>query len=72
MQSQSNKSEFKPLAVGLPEAARLASVSRRSLENYISAKLLPSRKLGRRRVILMRDLERFLSADRPSAHKVRQ
>jgi hypothetical protein len=54
------------LAVSLNEAAAMASVSRRSLENYIAAKLLPSRKIGKRRIILVRDLDRFLRRDQPS------
>jgi excisionase family DNA binding protein len=57
------------LAVGVAEAARLADLSRRSIENYIALKVLPSVRVGRRRLIRLKDLERFLSADRPSARK---
>jgi excisionase family DNA binding protein len=52
--------------VGIAEAARMTDLSRRSIENYIAAKLLPSVRLGRRRLIRVRDLQKFLAADRPS------
>ena len=54
------------LAVSLNEAAAMIGSSRRSLENYIAAKLLPSRKIGKRRIILVRDLKIFLERDQPS------
>ncbi len=66
MQSE-NRSELQRLAVSMNEAARLAGVSRRSLENYAALKMLPTRKIGYRRLVLVRDLEKFLSSDRPSA-----
>lgn len=59
--------QTKPIAVGMSEAARLSGLSRRTLENYLAAKVLESLKVGRRRLIKIRDLERFLSSDRPSA-----
>ena len=55
-----------PLAVSIADAARMAALSRRSIENYIAAKMLPSVRIGRRRLIRVRDLNRFLAADRPS------
>ena len=55
------------LAVDVCEVARLLSVSPRTIQNYLRAKLLPSRKIGRRTVILVRALENFLRADQPSA-----
>jgi hypothetical protein len=55
-----------PLAVDTREAARLLSVFPRSIQNYIRAKLLPARKIGRRTVIPMRALEAFLRSDQPS------
>jgi hypothetical protein len=58
------------LAVSMNEAASMITCSRRTLENYIAAKLLPSRKVGKRRVVLLRDLEKFLRVDQPSVgHK---
>lgn len=54
-------------------AAEMLSVSRRTVENYINLKLLPARKLGRRTVLLVRDLEKFLRTDQPSVgHKREQ
>jgi hypothetical protein len=59
------------LAVSLNEAAETIGISRRSLENYIAANVLPSRKLGKRRIILVRDLEKFLRSDQPSVGRKR-
>jgi excisionase family DNA binding protein len=57
------------LAVDTREAARLLSVSPRTIQNYISAKLLPTRKIGRRTVITMKALEGFLRTDHVSPTK---
>jgi hypothetical protein len=54
------------LAVDIRQAAYLISVSPRTIQNYIRAKLLPSRKVGRRTVIPVRALENFLRTDQPS------
>ena len=54
------------LAVGIREAAEMLSVSPRSIQNYLAAKLLASRKIGRRTVIPMRSLEAFFRSDQPS------
>ena len=56
-------SKIDRLAVDIREAARLLSVSPRTIQNYISAKVLPARKIGRRTVITVRALESFLRAD---------
>jgi excisionase family DNA binding protein len=61
-----NSKELPTLAVDTREAARLLSVSPRSIQNYIRAKMLPSRKIGKRRVIPVRALENFLRSDQPS------
>lgn len=61
MELQSSK-----LAVGIREAAQMLSVSPRTIQNYIAAKTLPYRKIGRRTVIPVRALEAFLRADQPS------
>jgi excisionase family DNA binding protein len=52
------------LAVSVREAAAMLSISPRSVQNYITAKLLPARKIGRRTVIPVRALEAFLRSDR--------
>jgi excisionase family DNA binding protein len=59
-------SAVRPLAVDTQTAARMLSLSRRTIQNYIAGKVLPSRKIGRRTVILVRALEKFLRADHPS------
>lgn len=60
------QTENPPLAVDTREASRLLSVSPRTIQNYIRAKLLPARKIGRRTVIPVRALENFLRSDQPS------
>lgn len=67
MQDQENR-----LAVSVAEAARMVGVSRRTLEGYIGTKRLASRKLGFRRVVLLRDLMRFLQSDQPSASPIKR
>jgi len=54
------------LAVNVREAAQMLSVSPRTIQNYIREKLLPARKLGRRTVIEIRSLQKFLRTDHPS------
>jgi len=54
------------IAVSVREAAAMLSISPRSIQNYIHAKLLPARKIGRRTVIPVRALEMFLRNDHPS------
>jgi excisionase family DNA binding protein len=54
------------LAVGIREAAQMLSVSPRTIQNYLRAKMLPARKIGRRTVIPVRALENFLRFDQPS------
>ena len=54
------------LAVDIRSAAEMLSVSPRTIQNYIRAKLLPARKIGRRTVIPVRALENFLRSDQPS------
>lgn len=56
-----------PIAVGLDEAARMSGLSRRSIEHLTINARIPSRKVGRRRLILVVDLEWFLRAQRTDA-----
>jgi excisionase family DNA binding protein len=51
------------LAVDIRSAAEMLSVSPRTIQNYIAAKMLPARKIGRRTVITVRALESFLRVD---------
>ena len=60
------RSKTEKLAVGIREAAHMLSVSPRTIQNYIAAKLLPARKIGRRTVIPVRALEAFLRTDHAS------
>ncbi len=48
----------------------MLSVSPRTIQNYIRAKMLPARKIGRRTVISVRALEIFLRTDHPSLSQV--
>jgi excisionase family DNA binding protein len=52
-----------PLAVGVHEAARLLGISPRTVANLIARGELPSRRIGRRRVIPVALLEAFLKRD---------
>jgi hypothetical protein len=54
------------LAVNVRVAAAMLSISPRMIYLCIRAKHLPARKIGRRTVIRVRDLEIFLHADKPS------
>jgi excisionase family DNA binding protein len=56
------------LAVDTREAAHMLGVSPRTIQNYLRAKILPSRRIGKRRLILVRSLEQFLRRDQPSAN----
>jgi excisionase family DNA binding protein len=64
-QNGSAEPHLRPLAVSIAEGARLIGVSKRTVENYIKEKRIDSRKLGRRRVVLLSSLERFLRHDQP-------
>lgn len=54
------------LAVSTGEAASMLSLSLRSIQNLIALKRIPARKVGRRTLILVRDLDEFLRKDQPS------
>jgi excisionase family DNA binding protein len=51
------------LAVSTRDAARMLSVSRRTIQSYITTKVLRARKIGRRTVIPVTELEAFLRTD---------
>jgi excisionase family DNA binding protein len=51
------------IAVSVPEAARRLGLSPRTVAALVSRRELPSRKIGRRRVVVVRDLEAFLRRD---------
>jgi excisionase family DNA binding protein len=54
------------LAVSVRDAAAMLSLSSRSIQSYIAAKKIPARKVGKRTLILVRDLEDFLREDQLS------
>ena len=54
------------LAVGMVEAGRRLGLSARTIANLIARKELPSRKVGRRRLIAVQDLEEFIKGYRRS------
>ena len=51
------------LAVSVQEAARRLGVSERTVATLLARNELPSRRIGRRRVIPVVELERFLRRD---------
>jgi excisionase family DNA binding protein len=51
------------LAVSTYDAAQMLSVSRRTIQSYITTKVLRARKIGRRTVIPVSELEAFLRTD---------
>ena len=51
------------MAVGVAEAARRLGVSPRTVATLLATGELSSRRIGRRRVIPVRALERFLNED---------
>ena len=55
------------LAVGISEAARRLGLSARTVATLLARKELPSRRIGRRRVIPVNALEEFLQRDHTTA-----
>jgi excisionase family DNA binding protein len=60
------------LAVNRAEAARLLSVSLRTLDGLMARKEISFRRIGRRVVFAVVELERFLQKDHPSGQRVTQ
>ena len=55
--------QHKKLAVDMPVAASMISISTRTLQQYVTAGVIPTTKIGRRRVITVVALENFLRTD---------
>ena len=53
--------EIIPLAVSVSEAARLCGIGRTKFSELISKGEVPSKRMGRRRLILLNDLHAFLA-----------
>jgi len=60
-----------PLAVPPIEAAEIAGLSRTGIFDLIRTGDLPSLKVGRRRLVLVEDLQRFLADERDRQMAVR-
>ncbi len=60
------------LAVSLKEAARMLGVCERTVWSLVSAKELPSRKIGRRRVIPVAALDSFIRHDHEVVRAVKE
>lgn len=54
------------LAFTMQEAAAACGLSRRSLDYHYRNGTLKTVKIGRRRIVKATELQRFISADRPS------
>lgn len=50
-----------PICVGIEDGARLIGVARSALYDYIGRGEIPTFKLGRRRLILVKSLEAFIN-----------
>jgi excisionase family DNA binding protein len=57
------------LAVDIPEAARRLGLSARTVATLVSRRELPSRKVGRRRIIPLTALEAFVQRDHSTSRK---
>ncbi len=62
----------KVVAVNVPEAARRLGISPRTVATLLAQKELPSRKIGRRRVIPIRALEEFIRRDHATSRAPRK
>ena len=63
MTTQQTTPEPTPLLVSLSQAAKLLSVCKRTIQNYVALKTLPARKLGRRTLIPYSALVQFAKRD---------
>jgi excisionase family DNA binding protein len=63
----SESKEIEPIAIDIPEVCRRASLGRTLIYNEISNGRLPTLRVGRRRLVLLEDLKRFLAERRQAA-----
>lgn len=56
-----SESRANPISVGVEDGARLIGVARSAMYDYIGRGEIPTFKLGRRRLILFKSLEAFVS-----------
>lgn len=57
---------MKRITVTLQQASEISGLCVRQLYQYIDAGALETRKIGKRRLVALDSLEKFLSKDRPS------
>jgi excisionase family DNA binding protein len=62
---ESDVPHMEKICVSVNEAAAMLSVCRRTLEHYMNSGVLPSRKLGKKRLIKVVDLQKLVSSNRP-------
>jgi excisionase family DNA binding protein len=60
---QGEMMEHKKLALSVAEAAQMLSLCTKTVRHLIAAKELPARRIGRRVVVRVADLEAFLRRD---------
>jgi len=56
---------MEPLAVNVQGAGAMLGISARQVQKFIEQNILRSRKIGRRRLILVDDLRKFVRSDQP-------
>lgn len=61
--------ELQRLAVDANAAGTMIGISERFVRSLVQKNILRSRKIGRRRVILVSDIKKFLRADQPTARR---
>ena len=67
MEMQMQQQTERVIAVGIAEAARRLGLSTRTVATLVLRRELPSRKVGRRRIIPVVALEAFVTADHEPA-----
>lgn len=67
-----NSTAQEVLAVSIAAAARLLGLSPRTVADLIARNELPSKKVGRRRLIPLRALQEFISSDHDQQEKRRE
>lgn len=58
--TKESSNEVPRVALSVPEAARAAGLSKDWVWKLVAAGAIPSKKLGKRRLILVEDLKRYL------------
>jgi excisionase family DNA binding protein len=64
-------SSMEPLAVSVEEAERISGIGRTKLYELLSSGAIKSRKVGRRRLVIVWSLRAYLEADDGEAERTR-